>query len=409
MNAQNRTSQRPPTRTIVFALITVAISLAFAVLLLEGGLRLMRPDERFLPYHKNTVKLLYPSEEVTPGVTGISRFSTNSFGTRGPEPANEKIGILTIGGSTTACTVLDDSETWPELLRGNLNLDAQDENFAWVTNSGIDGQNSHHHLMHANFLLPQLPNIDYVIIYAGLNDVGQWLYRTDFDPNYLQTQAGWNARIGEAFRISNYTDPNYPFYKHLEIWKQASILKDWWLSNRASGQLAAGSIVQDAELRWLGQMRESRASGEQKFVHKAKLDTLPAALDSYGATLTAISQATKRNGAEPIFVAQAIQHLFLNAEERKRLWMGHMDGGKTYIKEEQMYQILLQYNERMAKIAAQEQILFVDLPALIGGQGSLFYDGVHFNEHGARVMARALATYLEKNLLQDKGYSFSPS
>lgn len=368
--------------------------LLVAALLAEAALRAVRED-RFFPYHRNSVRVFYPSEEITPGVRGVSHFSTNSLGTRGPELGSQRIRILTVGGSTTACTVLDDSETWPQLLMERLNADAGDPDFAWVTNSGVDGHNSEHHLMHVKYLLPRLPRIDYVIVYAGLNDVGMWLYVEDFDPHALENEEHWNDRVAEAFRLSNYTPEEWPWYKHLELYKRASVVKDRVLSSRARAAPLQGAYVEDAELRWMQEAQRDREQRSKEFVHRAKMDTLPAALAGYDEALTRIAKLIREAGAKPIFVPQAIQHLFLDDAERKRLWMGAMDGGERYVHEAQMLELLLEYNARMREVAERENVAFIDLPELLHGETQLFYDGVHFNEKGARVTAERLAEQLE--------------
>lgn len=387
-------ARRARLRQWMFLVTFVGVVLLALISLAEIGLRMSRPEDRFYPYHRNSKKLFYPSEQATPGVSGVSRFTTNSFGTRGPELNGERVRILTIGGSTTACTVLDDEETWPALLMNYLNHDANDPAFAWVTNSGMDGKHTHHHIMHAKYLLPQLPKIDYVIVYAGLNDVGVWLYAEKFDPHYLNDPNNWSSRVGEAFHVSNYTPKDFPWYKHLELWKSASIAKDIIISSLETNTNRKGSFVQDAELKWMEEARRERQERKKLFVHRAKMETLPVALQSYRDNLALIVRLVREAGAEPVLVAQAIQHQFLNEEERRRLWMGAMDGGQTYVKEEQMLEILNTFNLGMREVARQEGVVFVDLPELIRGQQGLFYDGVHFNENGARVTARALADSL---------------
>ena len=94
------------------------MSTVVTVALLEAVLRATRDQGRFYPYHKNDVTAVYPSESVTRGVSGVAYFTTNSFGCRGPELAGQKHRLLTFGGSTTACAVLDDGETWPQTGHG---------------------------------------------------------------------------------------------------------------------------------------------------------------------------------------------------------------------------------------------------------------------------------------------------
>ena len=377
---------------------TLAVLLCIA--LAEIGLRLMRESDRFYPYHPNSTTVMYPSEEITPGVRGPSYFTTNSYGTRGPELAGQPIRILTVGGSTTACTALDDSEAWPALLMQELNGKTPDDRF-WVTNSGVDGHNTHHHLMHVKYLLPKLPDIDYVLVYAGLNDVGMWLYVTDWDPHYLDHAEGWASRVGEAFRVSNYTPADYPWYKRSEIWKRASILKARAKTLLLEGQQHRGKIEQDAHFKWMEREKQRRKRAEKKFVHRAKMESLPAALNSYERNVEKIIELVRATGAEPILMAQAMDHLILTEEERRHWWMGAVDGGKTYVKEEQMRELLEAHNDRMKRVADGTGVLYIDLPSLLKSYRELFIDGHHFNEYGARVAAQKIADFLWTTSLKD--------
>lgn len=82
------------------------------------------------------MRRFYPSEDITPGVTDIRTFSTNSYGTRGKEPSGKSpIRTLTIGGSTTADTVLDDAEVWPASLERYLDDETGNQKRARVANS----------------------------------------------------------------------------------------------------------------------------------------------------------------------------------------------------------------------------------------------------------------------------------
>lgn len=390
-------------RALLPRLVALGVAALISLVLAEGVLRLLRSPNRFYPYHPNSTRAVFPTERVTPGVSGPSYFTTNSYGTRGPELSGQPIRILTIGGSTTACAVLDDSEEWPALLMSYLN-DYARENRVWVTNSGINGHNSHHHLMHAKYLLPELPRLDYVIVYAGLNDVGMWLYVKNWDPNYLDDPDHWNSRIGEAFRVSNYTPADFPWYKRLELWKRASIVKDRVLSLRVEHEREEGRIVEDSHLEWMVREQQRRNAAEKRFVHRAKMDTLSAALDSYERNLMQIAEHIREAGAEPVFMAQAMDIVLLDEEERRRLWMGAMDGGEAYVRGEQLRELVEAYNRRMQDVAERAGALFVDLPALLSDQRGLFYDGHHLNEHGARVVARAVADFLWEARLADRGH-----
>ena len=112
---------------------------------------------------------------------------------------------------------------------------------------------------------------------------------------------------------------------------------------------------------------------------------------------------TRAAKAEPIFIAQAIQSLFLDEEEKRRLWIGAVDGGESYASEEQMLQFVKAHNDVMKTVASEMNVHFLDLPERLLGYeevGGLFYDGVHFSELGARVMAKELTAFLRTQVLE---------
>lgn len=386
-------------KRILFTGVTIFLVGLISLLILELGLRLFRDTDKFFPHFPNSVRHFYPSESITPGVSGVSSFSTNSFGGRGREPnSSDRLRILTIGGSTTADTILDDEEAWPALLERYLNDGRDKTDQVWVINSGVDGLNSHHHLMHAKYFLPQLPGINYVIIYAGANDMGMWFHNREFDPQYLAKQENWNSRIGEAFRWSTYTPRHWPIYKQLELWKTASRLKDIYLTHLFQ-ESANNVIVQDAELKWLKEQRRRRKEIEAQLLALGKLETLDIALDSYESVIQQIVQEIRQNGAEPILVPQIVQSIFISEEERSRLWMGILNEGEGYVSEEQYPAILNQYNERMRAVAARKDVFLIDLPKMLDTGSALFYDGMHFNELGAQRSAAVIADYIKNKVL----------
>ena len=380
-------------RRWTYRITAITIGLALGVVACELLLVFMKDPGQFYPYRKNTIKSFYPDEELATGVSGVSYFTSNSLGCRGPEPKNERHRVLVIGGSTAACSALDDSEAWPQLVMDYVN-EKRGRDFLWVTNSGIDGKNSRHHLMHARYLVPKITDLDHVMVYCGLNDVGAWLYQTSFDPNYLDVEANWNETIAQSFRVSNYKSSNDPLFKQLEIWTKLSEFKDRYVTNRKRHEKENGIIVEDERMYWLAEQRKQRQAQSVRFVHRAKMETFDVALDSYGSNLQEIARLIRRAGAEPIFVAQAIRWKGLTEEQKKNLWMGAMDRGEYYVQEEQMQQFVDAYNQRMKEIAEQQNIPFIDLPNRLLAKQDIYYDGCHFNEKGARDVAQAISEFL---------------
>ncbi len=377
------------------------LAMALAGTIALGGveviLRVFSDDDRYFPHHPNTVEHFYPSNEITPGVTGISRVTINSHGTRGPELEGQKTRILAVGGSTTICNIVDDCEAWPSLLMEYLNDAPENEGGVWVTNSGICGTHSEHHLMHATYLLPRLPRIDYMVVYAGINDLGYWLHNKKFDRRYLDDSRNWSGRIGESFRQCSFTSRTDPWFKHCQLWKLGSRAKARYQTWHATaGSLDEnGIIVQDERLLWLKQRQLKRQQRLKVKIPAAKLETLSAALDSYASNLNAIIDCARQCGVEPILMAQAMPEHALSSDERERLWMGSMDGGNTYVLHSERLEMLAKYNDRMRKVAEKRHVLFLDLPTHLKSVRHAYYDDCHFNELGCRETARFVAEQLQ--------------
>jgi hypothetical protein len=219
-----------------------------------------------------------------------------------------------------------------------------------------------------------------------------------FDPDYLSKPTNWNNRVGEAFRWSAYTPQDLPIYKRLALWKLAARVKDLYLSrqNTTDNQRV---IVQDAQLRWLEEARRFRRERQSQFLAQAKLQTLPAALDSYESVLARIVREIRSNGSKPILMTQAVQTRFSSDEQIARLWMGVLNEGEGHVSEEQYPAVLEQYNQRMRNVAREHNALLIDLAAELEPGPRPYYDGIHFNEWGAAEAAKLIAKFFVQEKL----------
>lgn len=388
-------------RQLIIRLATLSLSTVLALGVLEAGLRLTRDSNRFYPYRKNSVKASYPTEEITRGVSGIAYFTTNSFGCRGPELANQKNRMLVMGGSTTACTALDDNEAWPQLVMDRVNEHFGQDDFLWVTNSAIDGTSTRTHIVHAKFLAPTIPGLNHVLVYCGFNDMAGWLIQDkNYNHHFPLTDENIAIEIPRSFAISCYDAPGTPWYRRLELWKRMSQLKAYYKSRRTAEARAQGKIIEDDRLQWLAQEREKRAHETKRSVDLGKMATLDDALSAYAENVSTIIGLVRDAGSTPILMAQAIQFDELSEQEKKDLWMGAMDGGKTYIEMSQLQELLRKYNDRMETIAKAHGVLFIPLPKLLEGNRDLYYDSIHFHEAGARAVGRVVADYLIQNVYE---------
>jgi hypothetical protein len=177
------------------------------------------------------------------------------------------------------------------------------------------------------------------------------------------------------------------------------MLRDSLRSAGFRRRLERGEFVEDAHLAWLRDAAEQRRAAEKVQIHRAKRETLGEALDGYADNLTLMIRFAREAGAAPIFVGQTIQWTGLSPEQVQRLWMGAMDGGRSYVKETEMQALIGDFNRRMREVAEREGVPYVDLPAELAGRPDLYYDGCHFNEAGAAAAARVISDYLLAHVL----------
>src|SRR5207248_11640050 len=130
------------------------------------------------PFHTRRPRqhlIFRPDEAAYPGIMGVSHYTTNSLGLRGPEfhARETEYRILTIGGSTTECTYLDDSETWQSLLMQRLNQQGGRRKVL-VVSAGISGYPTVNHL---RFVAesPLMKQVDALVFLSGADDFSQFL------------------------------------------------------------------------------------------------------------------------------------------------------------------------------------------------------------------------------------------
>ena len=114
---------RPQAVSLGHRVLLIVVSLFIGFCLGEAGLRLATQSTpyRILPPEMHAA--FEPAPDVMPGIDGVSVYTTNEVGIRGdPYPSEGRYTILTIGGSSTECAYLDDTEAWPYLLQQNLNF-----------------------------------------------------------------------------------------------------------------------------------------------------------------------------------------------------------------------------------------------------------------------------------------------
>jgi hypothetical protein len=134
-----------PKRLILLRAFTLVFSIAAALLIFEGGVRLrqwLRYGSADNSLYATTVDATSGLTFATPGQT-TSRISINSLGFRGPELETPKptgrIRLAFIGASTTFCAEVSSNEmAWPHLVRNTLQRHWPNVSFDYV-NSAVPG------------------------------------------------------------------------------------------------------------------------------------------------------------------------------------------------------------------------------------------------------------------------------
>ena len=340
-------------------LLALSVALCLSWLVAEALLGpLLAAISEPLHARQPNLQIIYnPVPEVMPGVSGESRFTTNSWGVRGPEPPGRSQAhrILCIGGSSTACTYLDDTESWPAILMEQL--DQQNpRSKQWVANAGLPGYRSSEHLEFVEHS-ELMDRIDCLIVQAGINDF---------------------------MRVLRGEPPAPPLWHHSRVWRLVQKLR--------LGYSQGSIVVEDAAGRVYARRRALRSAAP---ITDARPDLHPD-LDAYANRARAIVRGCRQRGVRPIFTSQpTLWRRDLTPALQRLLWFGEMSDGR-YLSVAELRAGMDQYNAAVRSVCAEMNVDFVDL-AEMDGREEFFYDDCHYTEAGARKLASILAHWLPEH------------
>jgi len=368
------------------------VSLGVGLAAAELTLRLALPSPRgYYVYPPHLERVFEPDETLMPGVRGPSRFLVNAEGLRGDELADDDdLRILAVGGSTTQCLYLDHREAWPRRLQDLLGA-ALPGRHVWVGNAGKAGRRLPEHIVQIEHLLPQIPQVDAVVLLVGANDVNQRLgadrdFRA-FDPGDPRAEA---RLLPRAFDL---------FPKHY-AWLPPSRTALWSLRDRVEQTLRvrrAWRQRQDNQGENYQRWREQRAEAPRL---RDALPDLTRALATYRADLESFAAEADRHGVRVLYVTQpAIYRPDLPEELETLLWMGWVgtrqsDPDQEYYSARAMAEAYDLYNGALRDFCRETGADCLDLAEQMPKDTSSFYDDLHFNESGSERVARALFGHL---------------
>jgi len=363
--------------------LLVAVYALFLCLgLLELGVRMEtryfnRAPLFFKPGSKMVLDLTpWPRVGVSPKVT----FSVNALGLRGPLPPHEGrvYKIIAVGGSTTECASLDDSEEWPHLLMQRMNS-LQTQYFTWVGNAGVSGLTTVDHLSCLR-RLPILSQADLLVFLIGVNDLEAALeYGGASTQKTLEHKAELFAEHAPA-----------------GVMEAGGFFRHFWLYPMTRTALL------DLALRWkIARAHEPQRSDQSKRRSAGPILPLPdlqLALQEYAQRVRGLEQECQVRSLRCVFLTQpSIWRADLPQSERDLLWFGkigwrgHVHG---YASAGDLARAMDAYNQTLLSVCGKDHLECYDLAAAIPKDTSAFYDDVHFNIGGARMVAQFLADRL---------------
>ncbi len=381
--------------TQVYTALLLVAACSIALLLAEGTLRWLAPDGYFV-WPPNLHMTFSPT---MPGLTGQSHFVINESGIRGRSFSSaDRFRILAVGGSTTECLYLDETEAWPHVLEQELNEDF-DPKPVWVGNVGKSGHDVEHHVLQVQKLLDQYPHIDVVTVLVGTNDmtkVGQLqkyvpLNATERQLAFAVHPGGWNEG-----------DEALPFYKRTELWRLGRKVRDNLF------ETYEGALVQDTLGAVYVQQRKNRRDA---MAYRDAFPDVSEALAAYTANLNKIADAAAAHGTKVVFATQpSLWAADMSPEAQGLLWMGRIapyasDAPAEYYTSGALAGAMQAFNDALLKVCVARGLQCLDLATAVPKTPTAFYDDVHFTEAGAQIVGDAFARFMREHFSGRSGVS----
>jgi hypothetical protein len=162
-------------------------------------------------------RMAFTPEATLPGISGRKVLSTNNVAMRGPhlgipKPADE-YRVFLVGGGTTECGILDDSESLDAVLAAQLNEKAGLNKTVRVYNSGVSGHKSDDHIAWLAHRIVHLQP-DMVVVFAGINDMPAAM--VDFDYLHVDLPPFSRSVLARVHAVSDPQTPVLPLQPDLQ-------------------------------------------------------------------------------------------------------------------------------------------------------------------------------------------------
>jgi hypothetical protein len=387
------------------------LALSFLAILFGCGLGLIgaelllralsRGTDKYYLWPPNLTATFKPLPANVHGVSPEAHIQVNSEGIIGPEwgaNRDKEYRILTLGGSTTECIMLDQSMHWGALVGKGLGKTV-DGRAVWAGNVGRSGFNSRDHLGFMQLVVGQY-DIDAVLLLAGANDfMARLIQGSTYDPHFVEDQVRYRTWLHQRFvQVPITSESEGPFYRRTAVFQLAKQMKAAYINRRNVGMDNSGA--------WLGPAREHRRIATLV----DELPPLEAALDEYERNLTMMVEEARRRSVSLILLTQpTFWKQAMAPEEEKLIWMGYSPTkpGRVVswpwweVRDTHMYTTgalargMAAYNQRLLDTCAKLGGECFDLAERVPRTTEVFFDDMHYTNVGSKRVASELVAFLK--------------
>jgi hypothetical protein len=360
-------------RALLLDAAVVCGTLLVCVALLEAGLRIYNPFPFRIKGNKivltgNRVETYYSRSFKLEPVITVTR---NSLGFRGPNPPpdlNQRLSIVTVGGSTTECRFLSDAYTWPSVLERRLEAEFPK---VWLNNAGLDGHSTFgHQLLLRDHILPLRPKV--ALFLVGFNDQAATapLALDQAQEKGIRTWSPWQFTV-ELTRNSELLNTVYNLLRYSLARKAQLVSSDELdLAKLPSRQIPEAKIAEEVNRH------------ERLYIplYRERLKTLVATCREHGILPVLITQ--------PLLWGSGIDDATgVNLESISDPENPGMNG-KLH------WRILEAYNRTTLEVANSTGALGIDLAHKLPKRSIFFYDWCHYTARGAAEVADRISAEL---------------
>lgn len=351
---------------ILFLLIFVFIALEVILRIynpfptrLKGNKIVLPINQKYIIHNNRIPKL---DEEII--------HTKNSLGFRGdekPENFENYLSIITVGGSTTECFNLSDSNTWPFLLEKALQQKFRN---VWLNNAGLDGHSTFgHQMLVEDYLIGLKPKV--IIFLVGGNDIG----RDDLNIYDRKNTRG----ASKSFRQF--------IWEHSEV---ANIIynlrRGLHAKRRNIGHYGMKFIERDT-LTLSDEFISQQLAMHQKY------------LKGFEERILQLINNCEREQIEPIFITQptfvGVGKDSITKMDLETIKLYNQMNGKLF------WNLLELYNLQTKNICRETGTFVIDLANLLPKNSILFYDKLHYTNDGAKKVAEMLNQLITMHLKQN--------